>query len=136
MYRWLDVTPTSRIITRVTNDVRAIDDTLPIQLWPISSLLVAMLVRVFNINDIQTDLVYNQVKFSTVILYAPIFFFPGFLAGVLGGWIGQIYISSQLPVKRMMSNTRAPVLAQYVSVDRFLLVYHSWNQVSALPSLV
>ncbi|KAK7048629.1 hypothetical protein R3P38DRAFT_1873169 [Favolaschia claudopus] len=42
--RWLDVTPTSRIIARVTNDCGAIDDSLANQFWPLSVLLVAMLV--------------------------------------------------------------------------------------------
>ncbi|KAF7348320.1 Multidrug resistance-associated ABC transporter protein [Mycena sanguinolenta] len=94
--RWLDVTPTSRIIARVTNDVRAVDDSLADQFWPLTTLIVAML-----------------VKFAAVVIYAPIFFFPGALVGALGAWIGQIYISGQLPVKRFMSNTRAPVLAHF-----------------------
>ncbi|KAJ7363093.1 hypothetical protein DFH08DRAFT_910875 [Mycena albidolilacea] len=68
--RWLDTTPTSRILARM--------------------------------------------KFGAVVIYTPIFFFPGAVVGILGAWIGQIYIAGQLPVKRLMSNTRAPVLAQYV----------------------
>ncbi|KAJ6448334.1 P-loop containing nucleoside triphosphate hydrolase protein [Mycena sanguinolenta] len=94
--RWLDVTPTSRIIARVTNDVRAVDDSLAEQFWPLATLIVSML-----------------VKFAAVVIYTPIFFFPGALVGALGAWFGQIYISGQLPVKRFMSNTRAPVLAHF-----------------------
>ncbi|KAJ7625289.1 P-loop containing nucleoside triphosphate hydrolase protein [Mycena polygramma] len=94
--RWLDVTPTSRITARVTNDVRAVDDSLPNQFWPLSAMIVSM-----------------TVKFGAVIIYAPIFFFPGALVGAIGAWIGQIYIAGQLPVKRLMSNTRAPVLAHF-----------------------
>ncbi|KAJ6621777.1 hypothetical protein B0H10DRAFT_2015711 [Mycena sp. CBHHK59/15] len=94
--RWLDVTPTSRIIARVTNDVRAVDDPIPNQFWSLSAMIISML-----------------VKFGAVVVYTPIFFFPGVLVGALGGWIGQIYISAQLPVKRLMSNTRAPVLAHF-----------------------
>ncbi|KAJ6587825.1 P-loop containing nucleoside triphosphate hydrolase protein [Mycena sp. CBHHK59/15] len=94
--RWLDVTPASRIIARVTNDVRAVDDSLPNQFWPLSSIVIAMLVR-----------------FGAVVIYTPIFFFPGVLIGAIGGWIGQIYIAGQLPVKRLMSNSRAPVLAHF-----------------------
>ncbi|KAF8143290.1 hypothetical protein K438DRAFT_1508759, partial [Mycena galopus ATCC 62051] len=44
-------------------------------------------------------------KFGAVILYAPVFIFPGVFAGSLGAWVGQIYIASQLPVKRLMFNT-------------------------------
>ncbi|KAJ7791217.1 hypothetical protein B0H14DRAFT_3094524 [Mycena olivaceomarginata] len=102
--RWLDVTPTSRIIARVTNDVRAVDDSLANQFWPLTAMIVSM-----------------TIKFVAVVIYTPIFFFPGALVGLLGAWIGQIYISGQLPVKRFMSNTRAPVLAQYVSRPSLIL---------------
>ncbi|KAJ7148957.1 hypothetical protein C8R43DRAFT_1088261 [Mycena crocata] len=94
--RWLDVTPASRIIARVTNDVRAVDESLPNQFWPLAAMIVSML-----------------VKFAAVILYTPIFFVPGMAVGAMGAWIGQIYIAGQLPVKRLMSNTRAPVLAHF-----------------------
>ncbi|KAJ6594858.1 P-loop containing nucleoside triphosphate hydrolase protein [Mycena capillaripes] len=94
--RWLDVTPTSRILARVTNDVRAVDDSLASQLWPLAAIIISM-----------------ATKFVVVIAYTPIFFFPGLFVGVLGAWLGQIYISGQLPVKRWMSNTRAPVLAHF-----------------------
>ncbi|KAJ6479017.1 P-loop containing nucleoside triphosphate hydrolase protein, partial [Mycena sanguinolenta] len=95
-FRWLDVTPASRIIVRVTNDVRAVDDSLAAQLSPLTNLIVSML-----------------TKLGAVVIYAPIFFFPGAFVGALGAWVGQIYISGQLPVKRFMSNTRAPVLAHF-----------------------
>ncbi|KAJ7469587.1 hypothetical protein FB451DRAFT_1368560 [Mycena latifolia] len=94
--RWLDVTPTSRIIARVTNDVRAVDDTLAIQCWPLVFFIFAML-----------------VKFGAIVIYTPIFFLPGVFVGAVGAWVGQIYIAGQLPVKRLMSNTRAPVLAHF-----------------------
>ncbi|KAJ7130893.1 hypothetical protein C8R46DRAFT_659815 [Mycena filopes] len=94
--RWLDVTPTSRIIARVTNDVKAIDDSLPNQFWPLCAMIVSMV-----------------VKLAAVVIYTPAFFLPGVLVGLMGAWIGQIYIAGQLPVKRLMSNTRAPVLAHF-----------------------
>jgi hypothetical protein len=72
-----------------------------------------------------------QIKFVAVVIYTPIFFFPGALVGLLGAWIGQIYISGQLPVKRFMSNTRAPVLAQYVSRPSLILSSDSFGKVSA-----
>ncbi|KAF7314577.1 ATP-binding cassette transporter [Mycena kentingensis (nom. inval.)] len=94
--RWLDVTPVSRIIVRVTNDIRTIDDPLPAQFWSLCSMLTSMAVR-----------------FGAILLYAPIFFFPGVAVGALGAWVGQIYIAGQLPIKRVMSNTRAPVLSHF-----------------------
>ncbi|KAJ7724013.1 ABC transporter type 1, transmembrane domain-containing protein [Mycena metata] len=81
-----------RIIARGTNDVRTIDDSLPGQFWGLCSMIIKLLV---------------------VVIYTPLFFFPAVLVGLLGAWIGQIYIPGQLPVKRLMSNTRAPVLAHF-----------------------
>jgi hypothetical protein len=76
-------------------------------------MLVAMMVRTsFFLWKKSTEKV-AKVKFFAVIIYIPVFFFPGALVGVLGAWLGQIYIAGQLPVKRLMSNNRAPVLAQY-----------------------
>lgn len=94
--RWLDVTPTSRIIARVTSDVRAVDDSLANLIWPLAAIILAMIVR-----------------FGAVVIYTPIFFLPGVFVGAMGAWIGQIYIAGQLPVKRLMSNSRAPVLAHF-----------------------
>ncbi|KAJ7735181.1 ABC transporter type 1, transmembrane domain-containing protein [Mycena metata] len=48
-----------------------------------------------------------------LIVVVPLFFFPGVLVRLLGAWIGQIYISGQLPATRLMSNTRALVLAHF-----------------------
>ncbi|KAJ7460660.1 hypothetical protein FB451DRAFT_1353280 [Mycena latifolia] len=90
--RWLDITPQSRIIARVTNDMGAVDSSLANQILPISGRIT---------------------RLGVVVLYAPIFFFPGALVGALGAWVGQIYTSAQLPVKRLTSNARAPVLAHF-----------------------
>ncbi|KAJ7767050.1 P-loop containing nucleoside triphosphate hydrolase protein [Mycena maculata] len=79
----------------LTNDIRAVDDSLPYLIWPLATLTTSMLVR-----------------FAAVVFYTPIFFFPGALAAAIGACIGQIYIAGQLPVKRFMSNARAPVLSQ------------------------
>ncbi|KAJ6566068.1 P-loop containing nucleoside triphosphate hydrolase protein [Mycena capillaripes] len=94
--RWLDTTPTSRILARVTNDVKAVDDSIGSQIWILSSMFISM-----------------GMKLGAVIIYTPIFFFPGVLVGSLGAWVGQVYIAGQLPVKRLMSNNRAPVLAHF-----------------------
>ena len=53
------------------------------------------------------------IKFASVIIVSPIFMIPGVLVSVLGAWCGQIYIKSQLSVKREMSNARAPVLGHF-----------------------
>ncbi|KAJ6462020.1 hypothetical protein C8R47DRAFT_1225647 [Mycena vitilis] len=93
--RWLDITPTSRVITRCTVDT---DPYNWQNLWDLLELSMSML-----------------AKFAAVILFTPLFFFPGALVGVLGGWCGQMYISAQLSVKREMSNAKAPVLGHFAA---------------------
>jgi len=53
------------------------------------------------------------IKFAAVLLFTPIFLFPGLVLAVLGGLCGQIYIKAQLSVKREMSNARSPVLGHF-----------------------
>ncbi|KAG5648264.1 hypothetical protein DXG03_006223 [Asterophora parasitica] len=94
--RWLDVTPTSRVIARCTQDIRAVDGPISQGLWWLAEMTVTML-----------------VKFGAVVILTPAFLLPGILVAIIGGWCGQIYISAQLSVKREMSNAQAPVLGHF-----------------------
>ncbi|RDX55375.1 P-loop containing nucleoside triphosphate hydrolase protein [Lentinus brumalis] len=91
--RWLDTTPTSRIIARCTQDIQTIDG-------PLSALL-------YNLYEMTVSIF---MKFVVIVVIAPIFSVVGAISAVLGGWWAQIYLKAQLPVKREMSNTRAPIL--------------------------
>jgi hypothetical protein len=42
-----------------------------------------------------------------------VFLLPGLFIGLLGGWVGCIYLKAQLSVKREMSNAKAPVLGHF-----------------------
>ncbi|KAK0203772.1 hypothetical protein DFS33DRAFT_1431870 [Desarmillaria ectypa] len=94
--RWLDTTPTSRIITRCTQDIRAVDHAVAALLFALSEMTLGML-----------------IKFAAIVAFTPIFLFPGILVAILGAWCGQIYIKAQLSVKREMSNAKAPVLGHF-----------------------
>ncbi|KAH7099122.1 ATP-binding cassette transporter [Auriculariales sp. MPI-PUGE-AT-0066] len=98
-FRWLDVVPTSRVIARTTTDLRSIDSPL---------------------SDLVTDLVDGGAalvcRFSAVVYMSPVFIFPGIMVTCVGWWCGQLYLASQLSVKREMSNSRAPVLAHFGAV--------------------
>ncbi|KAF9021407.1 P-loop containing nucleoside triphosphate hydrolase protein [Hymenopellis radicata] len=94
--RWLDTTPTSRVITRCTQDIRAVDGPLADGLMLLTTLAMSML-----------------IKFGAVVLVTPAFLLPGLAVAVLGNFIGQVYIKAQLSVKREMSNAKAPVLAHF-----------------------
>ncbi|TFK76754.1 P-loop containing nucleoside triphosphate hydrolase protein [Pluteus cervinus] len=92
--RWMDTTPISRIIARCTQDIRSIDGPLPRQFHAFLETTLSMM-----------------VSLGAVLLFTPIFVIPASIIGVVGGWLGQIYITAQLSVKRELSNAKAPVLA-------------------------
>ncbi|KAG5650067.1 hypothetical protein H0H81_000902 [Sphagnurus paluster] len=97
--RWLDVTPTSRVIARCTQDISAVDGPIPSGLRMLTRISIIML-----------------VKFGAVVLLTPAFLLPGVLVAIIGGWCGQVYIAAQLSVKREMSNAKAPVLGHFGAV--------------------
>ncbi|KAI0028294.1 hypothetical protein K488DRAFT_80756 [Vararia minispora EC-137] len=94
--RWLDTTPTSRVITRCTQDVRSVDGPFAHEFQYLMEVTITMV-----------------VKLVSVVIVTPVFFIPGVVLFLLGGWCGNIYMSAQLSVKREMSNARAPVLGHF-----------------------
>ncbi|KAI0633842.1 multidrug resistance-associated ABC transporter [Trametes polyzona] len=96
--RWLDMTPTSRIIARCTADMHEVDVSLPKYVLLVVETAVFMTLRVV-----------------AVALVAPLFVIPALIIGVAGGLLGRIYMKAQICVKREMSNTRAPVLGHFGS---------------------
>ncbi|KZV67494.1 P-loop containing nucleoside triphosphate hydrolase protein [Peniophora sp. CONT] len=94
--RWVDSTPSSRIITRCTKDIKAIDGQLAFQFkWLVS---------------VSAQLI---VQLVAIVLVTPAMLLPGLLILGIGAWVGNIYIKAQLPVKREMSNKKAPVLGHF-----------------------
>ncbi|KAH7886476.1 hypothetical protein F5I97DRAFT_1926721 [Phlebopus sp. FC_14] len=91
--RWLDTTPTSRVIARCTQDIRAIDGPLVISLAWFLELSLSML-----------------TSLGAIVVITPAFLIPGIIVGILGSWIGRLYMKSQLSVRRELSNAKAPVL--------------------------
>ncbi|GJJ09002.1 hypothetical protein Clacol_003223 [Clathrus columnatus] len=92
--RWLDTTPTARVIARCTQDITTIDVPLPglTAGWIfISSIMVT--------------------SFTAVIVLVPKFIIPGVIIAVLGFACGQVYMKAQLPIKRQMSISRSPIIA-------------------------
>ncbi|PBK89704.1 hypothetical protein ARMGADRAFT_1167459 [Armillaria gallica] len=94
--RWLDTTPTSRVITRCTQDIRALDG--PVTMW--FMFLVEISVTML-------------IKFVAVVIVTPLFLFPSVIVALAGAWCGQVYIKAQLSVKREMSNAKSPVLSHF-----------------------
>ncbi|KAF7325835.1 ATP-binding cassette transporter [Mycena kentingensis (nom. inval.)] len=94
--RWLDVTPTSRVIARFTADITALDG-------PILNVFAGFVFVSMNM----------IASFGAVCFLTPLFAVPGVLAALIGGLVGQLFIKAQLSVKRESSNAKAPVLAHF-----------------------
>ncbi|KAI9453050.1 P-loop containing nucleoside triphosphate hydrolase protein [Lactarius psammicola] len=94
--RWLDTTPASRVITRVTPDIRALDG-------PISNTFSWFI-------EISATML---LKFLAMVYLTPVFSIPGIAIAVLGVWLGRVYMKAQIAIKREMSNATAPVFGHF-----------------------
>lgn len=65
--------------------------------------------HLMNVDSLSATLV---VRFISVVLVTPFALFGGAVVASIGGFCGQLYIRTQLRVKRHMSNAKAPLLAQ------------------------
>ncbi|KAJ6606134.1 hypothetical protein DFH09DRAFT_1119386 [Mycena vulgaris] len=96
--RWLDITPTSRVIARCTQDLRDVDANIGQSLWGVLDLIF-----------------YASIRLGAILMLAPPFLLPAAVILLAGTWIGSLYTKAQLSVKREMSNARAPVLGHFGS---------------------
>ncbi|KAH9480681.1 ATP-binding cassette transporter abc4 [Psilocybe cubensis] len=94
--RWLDETPTGRIIARCTQDISAVDGIIP-----------------FTFRDVNEVAISMTTKIVVIVLFAPFFLFPGFGVAILGFYLGNMYLKAQMSVKREKSNARSPLLAHF-----------------------
>ncbi|KAI0655828.1 P-loop containing nucleoside triphosphate hydrolase protein [Cubamyces menziesii] len=94
--RWLDKTPTARIITRCTQDIETMDNRIARSTELLVEVTLFMLVRVL-----------------AIILFSPVFIFPAIFIMSVSALCGHIFMKAQLSVKRELSNHKAPVLAHF-----------------------
>ncbi|KJA25244.1 hypothetical protein HYPSUDRAFT_37726 [Hypholoma sublateritium FD-334 SS-4] len=96
--RWLDETPTARIITRFTQDIQSIDSTLPEEFFGLTA---------------QT--LYLITSLAVVLIFTPFFVAPALFIAAIGFYLGRLYLKAQLGVTREKSNARSPVLAHFTA---------------------
>ncbi|RPD53734.1 P-loop containing nucleoside triphosphate hydrolase protein [Lentinus tigrinus ALCF2SS1-7] len=96
--RWLDTTPTSRIIARCTADIQSVDSEMAREL-----------------HSVVEGAIFMILKIGSVAFMLPIYIVPSVIVAVLGALISQVYMRAQLSVKREMSNAKAPVLGHFGS---------------------
>ena len=99
--RWLDKTPTSRIIARCTDDMRELDGGVAVTTDHLVQISVSMMLKIL-----------------AVVSFSPIFMIPSILVA-FGGYIcASVFMKAQLSVKREMSKASAPVLAHFGAAIR------------------
>ncbi|KAI0709575.1 P-loop containing nucleoside triphosphate hydrolase protein [Cerioporus squamosus] len=115
--RWLDITPTSRIIARCTADIQSVDSEVARQLHSVIEGSVFML-----------------LKIGAVVFMLPIFIVPAIIVAILGALISQVYMRAQLSVKREMSNAKAPVLGHFGSAIAGLVSIRAYGAQEAFKA--
>ncbi|KAF9483592.1 multidrug resistance-associated ABC transporter [Pholiota conissans] len=108
--RWLDETPVGRIITRCTQDIRAIDGPIPQSLLWVTDCLSGVF-----------------AKLGSVVIFTPIFLWPGVAVAVAGLYLGNMYLKAQLSVKRESSNARAPMLSHFTAAIHGLVSIRAYG---------
>lgn len=67
------------------------------------------------------------VKLLAIAFITPAVLIPGILLFAAGTWLGSVYMKAQLPVKRIMSTKKAPVLGHFgaaiAGLSAFNLLY-------------
>lgn len=75
-------------------------------------------------------------RLIAVTLFAPVFVLPGLLLGVVGGYLGNVYMKAQLSVKREMSNAKAPVLGHFGAAVAGLGRSHSYRMLASIMTFI
>ncbi|GJE96044.1 multidrug resistance-associated ABC transporter [Phanerochaete sordida] len=88
-FRWLDVTPVSRVINRFDG--------------PVQGNLYVFFIVTANM----------LIKLTAVIVYTPVFLVPALFAVAVGALFGHMYVRAQMSVKRELSNAKSPVIGVF-----------------------
>lgn len=86
----------------------------PVRFWPFEPLTSLLVDGPFkdNLRELTEITIWMVTRIGGIVVMTPIFVIPGLIAGMVGGWVGRIYMAAQMSVKREMSNARAPVVGQ------------------------
>ncbi|KZO90158.1 P-loop containing nucleoside triphosphate hydrolase protein [Calocera viscosa TUFC12733] len=129
-FRWLDSTPIGRIVSRFTQDMGEIDNTLTAEAKAVIQLTLKLV-----------------FKFTAAVVFAPAFLLPGLVVTMLGWWLGHFYMIAQMAIKRLRSNWRSPLynhlgasvlglvsIRAYGAEDKFELVLRQRADAYSRPS--
>ncbi|PPQ77068.1 hypothetical protein CVT25_014881 [Psilocybe cyanescens] len=111
--RWLDETPTARIISRCTEDIDTVDN------WIMQSVQLVV--------DMSAGMLASLASIS---LFTPVFLLPGIVAAVIGTLLGNVYLKAQLSMSRerfLTSNARSPLLAHFSAATHGLVSIRAYG---------
>lgn len=97
-FRFIDKTPTGRLISRAGRDFKALDG-------PFTQMFSGWVEIICTLT----------LKFVLLVWIVPIFTPIALIIAVCGGLIGEMYIKAQLNVKREMSNAKSPLYSQFAA---------------------
>ncbi|KAH9932906.1 P-loop containing nucleoside triphosphate hydrolase protein [Fomitopsis serialis] len=109
---WLDMTPASRIITRCTQDIQAIDNQVVDYFFWWLEQSGTMITRL-----------------GAVVIMSPLMLIPGSTIFILAALCGYLYINTQLSTKREMSLAQAPVLGHFGAAMAGLGTQESYTRI-------
>ena len=92
--RWLDTTPISRVLTRCSQDISAIDEKLSSSLMNTAMFIGSIFLQAL----------------AAVVMAGWQMLPPAIATGISGWALGHIFMSAQLPLKRLMSNAKSPII--------------------------
>ncbi|KAF8876196.1 P-loop containing nucleoside triphosphate hydrolase protein [Gymnopilus junonius] len=113
-FRWLDETPTARIIARCTQDINAVDGPIP-----------------QAVNEFTNETIITLTKLGAVVLFTPASLIPGVGVAVAGSFMGRLYLKSQLSARREMSNSRSPLIAHFIAAMHGLVSIRAYGAQNA-----
>ncbi len=96
--RFLDQTPTGRLIARFAKDIGTIDGRFT-NLWQ-------------GFSELSVTL---SMKFVLLVYLVPIFGPIGLVIAIVGFCVGELYVHGQLSVKREMSNAKSPLYSSFAA---------------------
>lgn len=93
---WFDVTPTGRILARTTKDQDDLDNSLS-----------------FNVQNAAQNLFVLFASIILVSIATPLYLIVAFISSIIYFQLIKMYMNSSREIKRLESNTRAPLISHF-----------------------
>jgi hypothetical protein len=106
------------MIARCTQDIRAVDGPIPQALSALTENSMTLV-----------------TKIAVIVIFAPIFFSPGVAVAGLGFYLGNLYLKTQLSVKREMRHVFFVLPSSFLIMHLSVMHVHRYWLTSVPPLL-